>query len=282
MVQFIFIAILGVMIISILYVLFILQIPNIFGGFDFSQSGTFGDSWGALTSFFSALGFCGVLWTLKTQNESIRRVEIESSRKEKNEAKRDFENSFFNMLNLLQVIINDMRVVNKMSKDVLAEGRGVFLYFYKPFRSKMLREGEYRVSQISNQNELEISAKNIGLQYSHHFNNRSQNLSHYYRFLFNFYKFIDESDIENEDKKKYANILRAQISNYELLMLFYNSLSENGEKFKSYFEKYEVLDNLPVLKLTYRNHVLLVNEKCWGDNKGALAIINSGKIRLMP
>ncbi|WP_144883095.1 putative phage abortive infection protein [Leclercia adecarboxylata] len=275
MIQFIFTAILGVLIISILYILLILQIPHIFGNLDFSQSGTFGDSWGALTSIFSALGFCGVLWTLKTQNDSLRRVEEDNVRREKNEAKRDFENSFFNMLNLLQVIINDMRVVNKSTKDIQAEGRGVFIYFFKPFRNRILSNYNYQVSHKDNGIQIERIAHSIGLQYTQHFHNRSQNLSHYYRFLFNTYKFIDEAEIDEPSKRKYANILRAQISNYELLMLFYNSLSVDGERFKFYFEKYEVLDNLPVLKMIYRNHVLLVNKKCWGDNKKALDIINS-------
>lgn len=275
MVRFMFTAITSVLIVSLLYTLLILQTPQIFGKLDFSQSGTFGDSWGALTSIFSALGFCGVLWTLKTQNDAIRKVEEENSRKEKNEAKRDFENSFFNMLNLLQIIINDMKVVNKSTKDVNAEGRAVFLYFFKKFRGEMLRGGNYRVSSIYNQQELTDVANKIGQQYSEHFENRSQNLSHYYRFLFNTYKFIDDAEIDSNAKKKYANILRAQISNYELVMLFYNCLSEDGGSFKYYFEKYEVLDNLPIFKLVYRNHVFLVNKKCWGDNKKALEILNS-------
>lgn len=275
MVRFMFTAIICVLIVSLLYTLLILKTPQIFGEFNFSQSGTFGDSWGALTSIFSALGFCGVLWTLKTQNDAIRKVEEENSRKEKNEAKRDFENSFFNMLNLLQIIINDMKVVNKSTKDVNAKGRAVFLYFFTKFNSEMKSGGNYRVTSKYNQQELNNIANKIGQQYSDHFENRSQNLSHYYRFLFNIYKFIDDAEIDDKAKKKYANILRAQISNYELVMLFYNCLSVDGKSFKFYFEKYEVLDNLPVFKLAYRNHVLLVNKRCWGENKKALELFNS-------
>lgn len=275
MFSFLSTAILGVVIICVLYVVAILNSAEMFGDIDFSQSGTFGDSWGALTSIFSALGFCGVLWTLKTQNDSLRRVEDENNRKEKNNIRRDFENSFFNMLNLLQVIINDMRVVNKHTKEVNAEGRSVFLYFFKPFKSKVLRNGDFRVSKNDSMKELEEWADTIGKQYTEHFHDRSQNLSHYYRFLFNTFKFIDESEIDDLEKKKYANILRAQISNYELLMLFYNSLSDDGKKFKRYFSKYEVLDNLPVIKMVYKNHVLLVDKKCWGDNKTALEILSN-------
>lgn len=137
-------------------------------------------------------------------------------------------------------------------------------YFFKSFRRKVLSEGECRVSKKNSARELKNIVGILGGKYSSYFQSRSQNLSHYYHFLFNIFKFIDEADIDDVSKKKYANILRAQISNYELIMLFYNSLTIEGEKFKFYFVKYEVLDNLPVIKLIYQNHVLLVDKACRG------------------
>lgn len=270
MVRFMFLAILGVVTICLLYVLAIIYSHTLFGDIDFSQSGTFGDSWGALTSIFSALGFCGVLWTLKSQNDSFRKVEEESARREKIELRRDFENSFFNMMNLLQTIINDMRVTNKTTRTSMAEGRGVFIYFFKAFREYVKQQNNYKISTKDNADMLSSIVHTIGCYYSNYFHDRSQNLSHYYRFLYNAFKFIDESEITEEAKRKYANILRAQISNYELIMLFYNSLSTDGSKFIFFFEKYAVLDNLPVRKLIYSRHVLLVDKSCWGENHLAL------------
>jgi len=41
-------------------------------------------------------------------------------------------------------------------------------------------------------------------------------------------------------------MLRAQLSDFELLWIFYNCLSENGvEKFKQLVEQYSILKNLP-------------------------------------
>ncbi|MCB0738292.1 MAG: hypothetical protein KDC92_12315 [Bacteroidetes bacterium] len=39
---------------------------------------------------------------------------------------------------------------------------------------------------------------------------------------------------------------RAQLSDYELLILFYNCLCEYGGKFKPYVERYALLKSLPV------------------------------------
>ena len=59
-------------------------------------------------------------------------------------------------------------------------------------------------------------------------------------------KFIDGSDlITTEEKYHYTSILRAQLSEYELVMLYYNSLSDFGnEKLKPLVEKYSMMKNL--------------------------------------
>ncbi|CJI02197.1 Uncharacterised protein [Streptococcus pneumoniae] len=43
----------------------------------------------------------------------------------------------------------------------------------------------------------------------------------------------ESQERDNEEKRQYRGILRAQLSSFELLMLFYNvSYSEKGKKFK--------------------------------------------------
>lgn len=79
-------------------------------------------------------------------------------------------------------------------------------------------------------------------------------LSHYFRNLYNIIKYIDDFDENNslfdneekliEFKKKYIRIIRAQISAYELIILWYNGLQEFGEKFDKIMVKYEFLENI--------------------------------------
>ena len=61
-------------------------------------------------------------------------------------------------------------------------------------------------------------------------------------------KYIDVSPlIDDTERYDYACIVRAQLSDYELLMLFYNALNvdDNGElKFKQLIEKYAVFNNI--------------------------------------
>lgn len=65
-------------------------------------------------------------------------------------------------------------------------------------------------------------------------------IGHYYRNLYRIVKLIqnntfdsESQERDNEEKRQYRGILRAQLSSFELLMLFYNiSYSEKGKKFK--------------------------------------------------
>ena len=86
-------------------------------------------------------------------------------------------------------------------------------------------------------------------KYKHH-------LSHYFRNLYRIYKIVDEanfnassdhnSDYNKEKKKFYTGIIRAQLSNDELILLFYNCIYGHGQsKFKPLAKRYDMFDNMP-------------------------------------
>ena len=93
---------------------------------------------------------------------------------------------------------------------------------------------------------------NTIVAYDGYRNVRYDDLSIYFRFLFNVFKYIDSSDVEN--KYKYASIVRSQLSDSELLMIFYNCISSQGRKMVYYTEKYKIFDNLPVNHLLQSEH----------------------------
>jgi hypothetical protein len=73
------------------------------------------------------------------------------------------------------------------------------------------------------------------------FEGHSSQLAHYYRHLFLTVKFVvnqDEDLFKYEDKRKYLRILRAQLSNQEQTMLFYNWLSNFGSQWENEFNKF--------------------------------------------
>jgi len=199
-----------------------------------------------------------------------KKIEADSRKREESEIIRDFENSFFNMLSILQTLIQDMKVEGS-SGTTLAEGRHVFLYFFRRFK-KEIRQKYGMSLDFDSHDGLEVKKASMQMSngYRFYFRSRAQNLSHYYRYIYNMFKIIHESDLTSVNKKKYANILRAQLSNYELLMLFYNANFVHGRKFKKYVNTYAILDNLPAEKLINKKHVAFYDKKAWGENHDAL------------
>ena len=73
-------------------------------------------------------------------------------------------------------------------------------------------------------------------------------LSAYFRNMYNLIKFIDNDKHLNKDEKKdLITIYRAQLSNPELYVLFFNLRSYFGKKWNDnkYVERYEFLKNIP-------------------------------------
>lgn len=68
-------------------------------------------------------------------------------------------------------------------------------------------------------------------------------LATYFRTLYNIYRYLDESPYT--ERVYYNRIIRAQIPDHALAILFYNSLTERGRKFQRYIVRYRILDNLP-------------------------------------
>lgn len=74
------------------------------------------------------------------------------------------------------------------------------------------------------------------------------NLSTYFRNLYNAIKLIDNSDLmSKKEKRELIKIYRAQLSNPELYVIFFNIVSRFGKKWKKreFIEKYEFLKNIP-------------------------------------
>ena len=74
-------------------------------------------------------------------------------------------------------------------------------------------------------------------------------LSVYFRNMYNAIKMIDSASCLNKNEKYNAiKVLRGQLSNSELYVLFFNLISRFGKKWVAagYVERYQLLQNLPI------------------------------------
>jgi len=72
-------------------------------------------------------------------------------------------------------------------------------------------------------------------------------LGHYYRLLFQTVSYITSNkNLTSEEKYNYIKTLRAQLSNFEQLLLYYNALAWFDEEWRLFFTEYRFIKNLPL------------------------------------
>lgn len=233
--------------VAIVAAVFILLLTAGTGSEPLGQAGDFFG--GMLNPLLSFIAFLGVLYSIslqrqdfKLQRQDLAETQAEARRQQDALARQGFEATFFRMLSLHQEVLNSIDLILTKPKGVV-RGRDCF----RTFRARL--EECYR--KRTNQGKPEAQAIVEG--YADFWNDHSQELGHYFRYLFNICRFVHEANVptlpgeitEPSVKYRYMRVLRAQLSNYELVLLFYNMHTENGEKFKLYSHEYKLLDNMP-------------------------------------
>ncbi|RBP79680.1 putative phage abortive infection protein [Shewanella putrefaciens] len=111
--------------------------------------------------------------------------------------------------------------------------------------SKIVAIGDTLIRQLSPEERVKI----IGSIYNDFYHEYGHRLGHYFR---NLYYTLEVADSSN-NQEVYAKILRAQLSRYELNLLFYNALSEySSMKFNKLLVKYGMLNGLYNLDVCYQ------------------------------
>ena len=218
------------------------------GKLDFRNTGQVGDTIGGIMGPFVAIAAAILtflaFWVQYKANEQ-QRQDIALER---------FESNLFQLIQIQEEITNNLSFTPIDGADRLYNcvfhGRQVFEVLYK-------KKGfeEYGI---------EGCIRNRGIK-SYEEDSEVNVLDHYFRHLYRVFKYIDETPMFVNDKKKkyeYACIMRASLSQYELIMLFYNCLSSNGrEKFKPLIEKYAIFNNLRVELLATKKEQDLYKSK---------------------
>jgi len=249
---------------------------------DKPNRGTFGDMFGSINAIYSGLALAGIIITILLQRKELKlqREELKETRKEfqiQNETLKiqRFENTFFNLLSLHHKIVEgiDFRRIESKSifgklafqEDEEDDGATIMLTGRDVF--KLLYDRLYEDMKYQEDDFLET--------YLNHYEKSQADFGHYFRNLYRILKLVDTTDFEfgssNWTKEKlykikygYTSIVRAQISDYELLWIFYNCLSPNGiEKFKPLIEKYSFFKNIPQGKLAKKEHSGLYNAQAF-------------------
>ena len=204
---------------------------------DFTDTGQIGDTIGGIMGPFVAIAAAGLtfiaFWVQYKANIQ-QRQDIAFER---------FERNFYEMLRTQQEITNGLLIgiVDGYGNMILShKGRDVFQYSYELAYDKIsFPDGEKNCTlkgALRNWPDLRLHLDTVKVMSA---------FDHYFLHLYRIIKYIDEADsslIDYEKKYEYSCIVRATLSQFEILLLYYNGFSH--PKFKVLIEKYALLNNI--------------------------------------
>jgi hypothetical protein len=202
---------------------------------DSAKWGTFGDYVSGFGGTIVALAtLIAVVYALDLQDR-----ELSATRSALN--RQLFDTRFFQ---LLQRFTETSEAVTAVSQDGQPlSGRDAIRKIYEGMKST------YPIGTI--ENELTTINHMFQMYYSLY----EPSLGPYFRTLYHVFKLIDRQDfLALQEKIDYANIARAQLSRFELALLFYDVLTTHGTEFKPLIQKYGILKHLNAFDLANANH----------------------------
>ena len=216
------------------------------------ESAHIGDALGGMTAPFLAIG-AAVLTFIAFWVQYVYNIE----QKDDLSVER-FEHNLFELMNHQETIINGLSIEldDEIETEISVEsqvnkftGRDVFEALYRQYVVKVyyMIDGDYVPKSAEYVGLKELFEKDDNC-YDHYVSDKSVGrLDHYFRHLYHIFRYIKKSQFTDDEKYRYASLVRSNLSQYELVLLFYNCLSSNGiEKFKTLVEDFALLNNLRV------------------------------------
>ena len=198
----------------------------------FSDFGTF--IGGVVGPFWSLTSILLFYITLRLQRQSIQDTNTKLERDR-------FESTFYHLLSLHNKNVESIDIIRNMGNYPMLniKGRG----FFKELCLCIEIDYNGARDHLGFKN-LEPEDKLIAIYTMAYYEFLSE-LSHYFRHLYYIITFVDDSKIINlSEKKYYLNLVRAQLSNYEMVLLAYNCISPLGKNFKPLIVKYKLIKNI--------------------------------------
>lgn len=222
----------------------------------------------ALAGIAGSLAFLWLITTVFLQGKELRLTRAEFTSMNAGQSKQSFDRFFFELISTHNQIVNAIKPNGKtVQTDVSGasvtrsppEGRSAFETFVK-FINGQYKGGK---SEVEAYGQIQVSQDKL---YEKH----NGSLGHYFRFLYNSCRVIEDS---SESSLKHKRLFRALLSDDELIIIFYNVLTPRGEKMVKYCDSFQLFDNLPIERLVAQSDWLLfekVRDSILGGNELSL------------
>lgn len=220
------------------------------------REGVFGDSFGTINALFSGLAFSGVLITLLFQ-----RRDLSETRRQIND--QNFESQFYSMLQHQQEVVRNFDIQRSRNRKVIAQGRDCFRYWDRFVGAQYLK-----FSRVT------VILKPHCHAYNQIFWHYRSDLGLYFRSLYSVFRLIDNS--KHSESAQFGLLVRSLLSDYELVLIFYNCLTDQGEKFTKYVYRFALFDNLDESLLLNQDHINYFTFEAYGSNRRLVEKLRNG------
>lgn len=231
---------------------------------DAQARGLFGDKFGALNALFSGFAFVAVSFTIYLQRRDMTHTVRAFEEQTRSDQKQRFDSTFFQLIALHNDITNRLRTPTaegRLTFDEFNKKLELIDPDFTPFRALMKLDTEVilsirdtkKIDQIicpdlneseSNNltttlksgvktfetylsNDVVMHEKKIRQAYTKVATTEIDFFSHYFRNLYHILVYIHDSKLIDDDERiRYAKIVRSQLSEHELVALFYNSITK--------------------------------------------------------
>lgn len=232
----------------------LISIPN-------SSFGEWGDFFGGvLNPILTFIMFMGLLITIVLQQRELSEARIQFERSANaliNQGKISkhgaFENTFFELISVFNGVVSQIDLVNSSTK-IVTSGRDCFSVFYTRLNK------EYR-DRSKKHKKRYSDAEILNWSFDLFLKANQQDLVHYFRLISTI---VDYANAAPEYPEKYQNILRALLSDREVLLLFYFCVAGKNPELKLQVEKFGMLAGLQREYLLDQSHLGLVDISAFG------------------
>ncbi len=231
------------------------------------EAGAWGDSFAVLNTLFSGAAFIGLLLTVVLQKKALA-----DQKRQFNIQIRSQKNQFNKQYNIQSTQISEQSKQFETQNTALLKNKFDVTFFeFLKFKTDLRNALEYRAynqeSKIRNYNfigvnsfdranedlsfyigeivdaNLDTTIEELTLlmdEVFYKYNDVSYSI--YFRTLYRFFKLIYDAEYLTEiEKIDYANIVRAQLSGTEVLIIGMNGLNPNSGDLRKYIEEYRLL-----------------------------------------
>ena len=233
---------------------------------EWTKSGPFGDSFGAVNSLFSGLALAGIIYTIYLQKEelSLQRKELADTRKEfeiQNQTlkKQRFESTFFSLINLHHSIVDKISI---QIDGTVYKGGESLQHLHKEFKEKFLLRHTELGSPKVDLSSISGHQSTVMNVFTPFYNKNEEHFGQCFKNFVTLARLTKESNlISDEEKELYFEIIVTQIHACETILLFYYFNVGQGYHFKTLFNELKLNRVMIPSLLAHESHGFLFDPR---------------------